>query len=413
MFTRWSLASLAGLAMTVSAYGQEAVSMGLTDTGAARQLGYFIPQQTPLSDKQPAAINVLPADLVSPKFAMVNFRLATGQRPIAAILDASGERPPQLYVDANANGDLTDDPPLKCFAVNPMVYEWNVKLPMGTADNPLSVNVVMDWVHDDPQLPQRQKVLFFTRDYARLGEVTLSGTSYNAALTDDLCSGDFRGAAPANGPASASAGGVFLMLDLLGNGKFRTDARERFNVLKPFNVAGTDYMVRNMTVDGQFIIVRLTRGTAINVPGNASVFAPPTIKTGGPKLPAPTRGAGYTPVSPSPMAPRSSTPMLQPAPAHFSSAPVYPNNGYSTAPKPVQQPRLTPANAPANKPATPAYPNSPGAFYPGGPPQPVSNQPVNVNNGGANPPPDNGSNANSGGDEPAPISPGDQPDPDN
>jgi len=86
--------------------------------------------------------------------------------------------------------------------------------------------------------PARMKdVIFYYRDYAYEGEVTLGGKPYRAMLGDEPLR-----RLPWQGQHCRQASGVVLLLDVNGNGKF--DSRgESFDIRKPFAVAGTTYEV--------------------------------------------------------------------------------------------------------------------------------------------------------------------------
>ena len=103
-------------------------------------------------------------------------------------------------------------------------------------------------IRADPGRAALKDVILYYRDYAATGEVTLSGRSMKAMLSDDAAAGDFRGKALEEGKEDAWSG-VNLMLDVNGNGKF--DSRgESFDVRKPFNIAGTTYEIADMARDG-------------------------------------------------------------------------------------------------------------------------------------------------------------------
>ncbi len=85
-------------------------------------------------------------------------------------------------------------------------------------------------------------VLFYYRDYGRVGDVSLGGKTYHAVLLDDVATGDFR---PGKG---ATDGGVSLLLDLNNNGKF--ERGESFDATKPFNIGGTTYEIAGLSASG-------------------------------------------------------------------------------------------------------------------------------------------------------------------
>src|SRR5580692_4268787 len=193
-FSGWmtiALISLSTISLSRGAFGEEAVHLDAVPSGASQKLGYYMPQQLVLSPNVPAAITKAPTNLRSPLFGTMNFHLGTGQSQIAVILDAPAGQPAKLYLDANGNGDLTDDPAIDWKATGPNIYEGKAILPIGSADHPFDAVVCFYWFHDDPARAQLKNTLLYYRDYARLGEIGLAGENYKAALVDEFCSGSF------------------------------------------------------------------------------------------------------------------------------------------------------------------------------------------------------------------------------
>jgi thiol-disulfide isomerase/thioredoxin len=254
-FSGWmtiALISLSTISLSRGAFGEEAVHLDAVPSGASQKLGYYMPQQLVLSPNVPAAITKAPTNLRSPLFGTMNFHLGTGQSQIAVILDAPAGQPAKLYLDANGNGDLTDDPAIDWKATGPNIYEGKAILPIGSADHPFDAVVCFYWFHDDPARAQLKNTLLYYRDYARLGEIGLAGENYKAALVDEFCSGSFLGNPSAN-PAPQGSG-VFLLIDVNGDGQFDQDPSERFEPGKPFNIGGVTYEITNLSADGRFDI---------------------------------------------------------------------------------------------------------------------------------------------------------------
>jgi thiol-disulfide isomerase/thioredoxin len=177
-------------------------------------------------------------------------------------------------VDANGNGDLTDDPettwakreiPMQG-GKKMLQFSGGFKLPLAVGDKPEMVNLgAYRFDKNDPQRAQLKDTFLYYSDYAYEGDVTLGGKTYHAMLTDDLASGDFRGGKGKDGS------GVRLMVDLNGDGKF--DSRgEMFDAVKPFNVKGTTWKLADMTAGGAFKIVKSDEAVAeIQPPPDHSV----------------------------------------------------------------------------------------------------------------------------------------------
>jgi hypothetical protein len=81
------------------------VKMELLPSGAAKIIGSYNPQQLKMSDRKPASVKKAP-ELAAPLFGELRFG---GERHLV-VLDEPAGQDAKLYVDANGNGDLTDDP---------------------------------------------------------------------------------------------------------------------------------------------------------------------------------------------------------------------------------------------------------------------------------------------------------------
>jgi hypothetical protein len=90
---------------TASDPAEAKVDLKLIASGATQKLGGYIPQQVKLTEKKPASVKKAP-DLKAPLYGEIKF---AGKSYLLA-LDEPKEGDAKLYVDANANGDLSDDP---------------------------------------------------------------------------------------------------------------------------------------------------------------------------------------------------------------------------------------------------------------------------------------------------------------
>jgi peroxiredoxin len=245
----------AGFAIAVGALAlplraQEA-KLSLLATGASSKIGNYMPQLLELSTNRPADLKKLPEDLSSPLFGKLKLGPKEAPTSFTVIVDEPTDKPWRLFVDANANGDLTDDPPA----------EWKVRdvpepggksfkqsmggvlLPVKYGDETLKLHLSMyRFDKDDARRARLKNTLLYYRDYARAGEVKLGEKTYHAILSDDLATGDFRGNSATNNS------GVALLLDLNADGKYGKG--ERFDARKPFNVAGTTFEVAELSPSG-------------------------------------------------------------------------------------------------------------------------------------------------------------------
>ena len=241
--------------IAAAASAADVVNMAPVTSGAAGALGGYRPVQVKLSTDQPASATKLPEGLSGLLFGVMPFKTATGQAVGVAIFEPE-EGEPKMFIDSNGNGDYTDDaaPGWKS-EMRPSaqgdkqkIYNGMASLTIGEGDK--AFNGDLRTYRFDPKDPGRassKDVLFVYRDYARQGEAKLGDKTYKVMLSDDGCTGDFRGVELTADEKSSS--GITFMIDVNGNGSF--DRRgEQFDVRKPFKIAGVAYEVKDMAADG-------------------------------------------------------------------------------------------------------------------------------------------------------------------
>jgi peroxiredoxin len=240
---------LFGAALAASA---DDIKMDWQPSGVTTKAGYYRPLHLVLSPEKPDGIKVLPADLAAPLFGKLQLGPAEAPTTFFVIVDEPEGKPSRLFVDANANGDLTDDPPA----------EWKGRPEKGTNGTELTTFLggaelqlaygaeklkahlgIYRFDKHDPGRSGFVNNLFYYRDYGRVGDVSLGGKTYHAMLLDETATGDFR---PAPGAANSA---ITLLLDLNNNGKFEGRG-ESFDATKPFNVDGTTYEIAGLSASG-------------------------------------------------------------------------------------------------------------------------------------------------------------------
>jgi thiol-disulfide isomerase/thioredoxin len=246
---------------TALAAGAEDVKLDWQPSGASRKAGYYRPVRLTLSSAKPNGLKAAPAGLESPLYGKL--QLGPGESPstFLVVLDEPEGKPARLFVDANANGDLTDDAPVEWKSFDYKGKEGqNLTRCSGSADlqaayGPEKLKMRIEMYRFDKHDAQRAAFadsLFYYRDFARVGDICLGGKTYHAMLLDELATGDFR--PPKDGDKSS----VMLFLDLNNNGKF--EHGESFDVTKPFNVGGTTYEVTGLAASGEsFQIVKSSK----------------------------------------------------------------------------------------------------------------------------------------------------------
>ena len=262
------LTALVGLAIASTALAQGPVKLAFLSEGAAAKLGSQT-QSVTLSTTKPGSIKKLPADLEAPLFAEIPF----GPKRLGVILDEPDGKPSRLFVDGNANGDLSDDPPAEWTAKKTRPkpppksdvddtaalppepegkeytsYSGGAKVRLLGGNERLEGRLaIFRFDKTDPLHSAERTKLHYYRDYAWEGSVKLGGKDYKAILADDAAVGDFRGKSEKAG----SPGQIALYIDADDDGKFDTKS-ERFDIRKPFNVGGTTYEIQAMAQQGNF-----------------------------------------------------------------------------------------------------------------------------------------------------------------
>jgi len=277
-FVGTSLLLATGLILQAGPSAQE-VKLNLLSTGGAQKMGGYSPQRLELTPTKPEGIKKLPEGLTAPLFGEIKFGPAETPSSFFVVLDEPEGQPARLFVDANANGDLTDDPAASwqgrtnrnATGAQSTMYSGGASLVVAYGSEKMELHVPMyRFDKHDPQRTALANTLLYYADYAREGSITLGGKTYAALLADRLATGDFRG------KKSEERSGVQLFIDLNGDGKFDS-SDEAFEVRKPFNIAGTTYEVADMTPAGAFKIVKSSQTVPETKPAPNLVAGEPAL----------------------------------------------------------------------------------------------------------------------------------------
>lgn len=261
------LVALLAVPLLAASAPAEEVKLKLFPAGATAKMGGFLPLRLALAAEKPGSIKKLPADLATPLFGTLKLGASEAPTAIAVVLDEPEGKPSRLFVDANGNGDLTDDPApvwtsraVKGGDGKQYTYfsgTAQVNVPFGGEVATVTIGMYR-FDKRDPEHAAQAGFLFHYPDYAREGEVALGGKTYAALLADRMGTGDFRGREAVRGQRP----GVQLFLDVNGNGKF-DPVGEGFDVRKPFNIAGITYEIAGLTAGGEsFSIEKSTETVA-------------------------------------------------------------------------------------------------------------------------------------------------------
>ncbi|MEX2140130.1 MAG: hypothetical protein WD894_12770 [Pirellulales bacterium] len=237
------------LPILITGHGKaDEVRLDLQFRGIYSRLPSYRPIQLHLDLDKPVGITKLPPNLLAPRYGKLKLGPRESPNRYYIVLDRPPGLEPRLFVDANGNGDLTDDPPAEWRrSLAGRTYLGGATLAVFYGVEMLPLHVNMYYCVDG-----NEGALCYFRDYARVGKVTLSEKIYDAVLTDDQVCGDFRDSGVAAAPA-------LLIVDLNGDGSFHP-RDEGFPVNKPFNVGGATYEIKEMTPSGSsFKLVKSSR----------------------------------------------------------------------------------------------------------------------------------------------------------
>lgn len=201
-----TLALLATLAPGAQPVTLKLIPAGASEKGRARQM---------MVDLVATPTGKAPAGLESPQYGT----LVAGTKKIAFVVDAKGK----LFVDANGDGDLTNDPAVELKPLEnapSSVTTGKATIDIGK-DVPVSVNVIR-FDPANPPAPSYKDKIIFAFDYGYEVSFKLDGKAYTS----------FVGGEPSEG------GGVGI--DRNGDGKVAR-VLETAKIGTPFNFTGTTY----------------------------------------------------------------------------------------------------------------------------------------------------------------------------
>lgn len=260
----------------------EDVQLEWLPKGASGKAGYYQPARLELTETRPESVTKLPEGVEKPKFGTFVFGPTESPTKCVAVLSEPKKGESKLWIDANANGDLTDDPAVawtsrKSGRGNQELLQWNgsaaVTVTFGTETKSLALSLYR-FDPDDPARPAFKNTIFYYRDFGYSGKVKLGDKEFSTVLVDDSSTGDFRGI---DDPKDSK---VSLLIDVNANRSFEFRG-ERYDVRQPFNIGGTTYEITGMTASGgKFQIIKSAKMVEEKiVPANiAKGQKPPTFE---------------------------------------------------------------------------------------------------------------------------------------
>ncbi len=233
-----------------------------------------------MSPRKPDTIRKEPRYKNPPLYTTLTFG-TDKKRPVVFALDED-ETTAKFYVDANANGDLTDDPapvlwrrqeaaPERRKDLKVWVSYWFDGLGTGSYGSRTESLGIKFYIYSkaDRERSKIDPTLLYYRDYYRLGSVTLGGKAFRAALIDDNSDGRY------DSPPDTALRfpGDTLLIDRDGSGTFER-GRESFPLTQPFNVGGVTYEMASVSASGDRLSLRKSDKTV------AEKADPPSLKVG-------------------------------------------------------------------------------------------------------------------------------------
>ena len=88
----------------------DAAKLKLLPTGGMPRMGGYMPQRLELSSAKPENVRKMPSDVSASLFGVLKMGAKEAPVSFVVLVDEPEGRDARLFVDSNANGDLTDDP---------------------------------------------------------------------------------------------------------------------------------------------------------------------------------------------------------------------------------------------------------------------------------------------------------------
>ena len=213
-----------------------------------------------LSETKPTGITKEPAYLHTPLYGTITLGDAKDSQRVVVLDTAANTTVSRLYIDSNANGDLTDEPPVALVPLAPVaknasavkivsrgarvVLDARYKSGPGVFAVPSGLTFVVTGTE-----------LSYNREYSREGKLAVGARSYRVALIDTALDGRYGNFKHEEGQPPK----VIILIDRNGNGSFELPS-EAYDVSKPFRLSGLSYEIA--TVDNKGTTISLKRSAA-------------------------------------------------------------------------------------------------------------------------------------------------------
>ena len=215
------------------------------------------PQPLKLSAEKPSRISKEPAYSAAPLYG--ELKAGDGPNPVFDVVFDESDAGEKIYLDANQNGDLTDDPAVAWDTVKKQkvkdqektFLETLLKIPVAWSGAGGKGSTGLYGV--SLRKAKGADIGFLTRAGARVGTIKIGDKTYPIALADNTADGVYDNARAAKAKKLA----VWLMVDINGDKDYHPtkDGREVLETGKPFSI-GDSWYTAEFPTDGSELILK-------------------------------------------------------------------------------------------------------------------------------------------------------------
>jgi len=229
--------------------------------GFQNAAGYYMPMRSPASPQGAGPVETLTAE---PQYAgqpwYGSFTFGQGEDNVFVYaLDEPDGGQARFWLDANNNEDLTDDGDGRWeqYSERTNMTHYTVSVPYLLDDGPTEIPASFFFYRFNGEDPTQRGVLF-ARNFARVGEVSLRGTTYRIGIAENDNDGLFN--LRAAGDDTLDPRLVSLTIDLNGDNELETSSSsaEHFRLGEPFNAGGESYTIADISLPGDRVTFRVS-----------------------------------------------------------------------------------------------------------------------------------------------------------
>ncbi|MEQ1826113.1 MAG: amidohydrolase [Pirellula sp.] len=221
MYIKLTCFAIFGILSFASPLPAEDITEKLIPEGVTRRVGGYRPLRAEM-DLASDVVKKLPDDLSMPKYGKFEF----GEKSWLFVLDEPSDKPARLFIDTNADGDLTNDPETNWQAKTQdglTMYQGTGKLDLGS--NHLGAIGLYRFDPKDERRPQLKNTMMFYIDFGYEYGFQLDGKAFSTFVAGTI------------DPTSR------LSIDRDGNGRI-SSRLESTKLDTPFNFTGTTYVFK-------------------------------------------------------------------------------------------------------------------------------------------------------------------------